>query len=300
MKVLITGGTGFVGKTLVPYLYSNGYTDLCLLVRNPSKAYSLFNTIPLKVISNQFNNWRDKLIEYNPDVIIHLATCPNHHNDYESIRMVAETNIVFTSLLLEASSKTVCKYFVNVGTFTEYLYGIENFVANNYYSASKTAVRPIIKFWQSQSEWKWINIIPYSPYGRYNETTKVFDLIYSSIKSHDPIKLSEGKQILDFIHVDDIADFFLNILQNLDCFNEDYTQLYLGTGKGHSLREVSEIMESVTLGRTNILWGAIPYRPMDTMYAIAPVDNNPQWFPWRAKITLEEGIRIYINDVERR
>lgn len=34
MKILITGATGFVGRTLIPYLFSHSLTDICLLVRD--------------------------------------------------------------------------------------------------------------------------------------------------------------------------------------------------------------------------------------------------------------------------
>ena len=42
MKILITGATGFVGRTLVPYLFSHSLTDICLLVRDRQKAESMF------------------------------------------------------------------------------------------------------------------------------------------------------------------------------------------------------------------------------------------------------------------
>lgn len=38
MKILITGATGFVGRTLIPYLFSHSLTDICLLVRDRQKA----------------------------------------------------------------------------------------------------------------------------------------------------------------------------------------------------------------------------------------------------------------------
>ena len=41
MKILITGATGFVGRTLVPYLFSHSLTDICLLVRDRQKAERL-------------------------------------------------------------------------------------------------------------------------------------------------------------------------------------------------------------------------------------------------------------------
>lgn len=298
-KILITGATGFVGKTLIPFLYSAGQKDLCLLVRNTSKAKSLFPEIynTITIVDCTKDDWRDNVIQYNPDVTIHMATCPNHHNDAESVRQVVETNILFSSLILEAISKTRCKYFINVGTFSEYLYEGDKFFPNNFYSASKTALRPIIKFWQTISGWKWINVIPYSPYGRHNEITKVFDLIYRSLDADRPMSFSEGKQVLDFIHVDDMAAFFLSVLNSLNEFSDGFTQLYLGTGVGHSIRELATIFEKITGKISHAVWGALPYRQLDPMHAIAPIEKNPSFLTWKPKISLESGIKIYIDDI---
>ena len=47
MKILITGATGFVGWTLIPYLFSHSLTDICLLVRDRQKAESMFKIYSL-------------------------------------------------------------------------------------------------------------------------------------------------------------------------------------------------------------------------------------------------------------
>lgn len=49
MRILITGGTGYVGETLIPYLLSSGFTDITLLIRNMDKAQSIFKDYTTKV-----------------------------------------------------------------------------------------------------------------------------------------------------------------------------------------------------------------------------------------------------------
>lgn len=39
MKILITGATGFVGRNLVPYLFSHGFVELAIAMRDPSESY---------------------------------------------------------------------------------------------------------------------------------------------------------------------------------------------------------------------------------------------------------------------
>ena len=298
MKILVTGATGFVGKTLIPYLLDNGITDICLLIRNEQKADNLFGELTLKYINSNTENWRNDLIDYNPDVVLHLATYFNTSSDAESAVKIIESNITFSALLLEALSHSSCKHFINIGTFSEFLYGNGQYFSNNLYSASKTAVRPIIRYYQTQANWNWINIVLYSPYGRKNFQKKVIDYMAEALDAPQPVKFSKGEQILDFIHVDDIADFFYTLITKLNIFTESYTQLYLGTGKGYSLRKVGLMMEKVSGKKLNANWGGYPYRPLDIMHAIAPISKNIELLNWKASINLEEGIHIFLNDLK--
>ena len=296
MKVLITGGTGFVGKTLVPFLYGHGYTDLCLVIRSREKADHLFGKFPFLYIDCMDEEWISAVITYNPDAVIHLATLFTGKSDANTARKIVNTNIVFTTLLLEALSHTGCRYFINAGTFTEFLYGNEQYFANNLYSASKTAARPIIRYYQTLGNWNWFNIVIYSPYGRKNEQKKVIDFLADALDSPIPVKFSGGEQLLDFIHVDDMADFFYTLLEKADSLRESYYQFHLGTGSGHSLREVGRIMEELSGKKLNADWGKYPYRPLDTMYAVAPIAKNLELLDWKSKIRIEEGIKIYLED----
>lgn len=57
MKILITGATGFVGRTLIPYLFSHSLTDICLLVRDRQKAESMFPGLCLEIIATTEGGW---------------------------------------------------------------------------------------------------------------------------------------------------------------------------------------------------------------------------------------------------
>lgn len=128
MRILITGATGFVGKTLVPYLYNNGYGDIAIIVRNEEKTKRIFPKNNFLIINNQHPGWLEQVKEYNPDAVLHLAAMYTGKRDTENAEKIINTNILFSTLLLEALSHTSCKLFVNIGTFTEYLYGNGEFL----------------------------------------------------------------------------------------------------------------------------------------------------------------------------
>ncbi len=299
MKILITGATGFVGTTLVPFLCVKGF-DITLLVRNKEKTEHKFSTLPVHIIViNTNEEWIEMVKSYSPDVVLHLATFFTGRSDIENVKSIIESNITFTTLLLETISHTDCKSFINMGTFSEYFYGSGLFRPNNLYSASKTAVRPIIQYFQTLSKWNWINIILYSPYGRKNEQKKVLDYMIDAIGVAEPVVFTKGEQILDFIHVDDIADFFYALITRIPDLHDSFYEFHLGTGVGHSIREVGHIMERIWGENLNGDWGGRIYSSQDIMYAVAPIGKNIKLLNWKAKLSLEEGLKIFKDDIEK-
>ena len=123
MRILITGATGFVGKTLIPYLFSKGVNDLVLLVRNLDKAKTLFGNESVEMITTQSSDWMEQVKNANPDVTLHLAAFFTGRHDFENVNKLVEANISFTTFLLEALSNTQCQNFINIGTFSEFRYG---------------------------------------------------------------------------------------------------------------------------------------------------------------------------------
>jgi len=113
-----------------------------------------------------------------------------------------------------------------------------------------------------------------------------------AMDSPRPVKFSKGEQILDFIHVDDIASFFYCLFIHIDVCTDNFTQFHLGTGNGHSIREVSHILENVFSKKINANWGGLPYREFDPMYAVAPIAKNIEIIKWKSKIELEKGLLI--------
>lgn len=288
MNILITGGTGYIGTTLVPYIMERGFSDVCLLVRNQSKAQDIYGD-SVQYITTEETDWREQLIAYNPDVVLHLAGLLNSKHDADSVEPLVRSNVLFTTQLLEAVSHTECQYFVNVGSCWEYRDGGTNPNPNTLYAATKLAVHPIMTFYQSLSKWKWVNVVVYSAYGKRNTPKKIFELIYDALDAPTPHPFTEGNQILDFIHVEDIADFFYTLMTKLDVIKENYTQFHLGTGEGHSLREVASILEDLTGKKVNADWGALPYRPHEVMKSIAPIDENVRLLNWKATKSIQDG-----------
>lgn len=291
MRILITGATGFVGRNLLPKLFDSNWQDaIALIGRNIEKLQYMAENKNVTIIDQHNNNYKHEIERFNPDTVLHLAAYLTSRDDEESIDMLLESNISYGVHLLDGLKKTQIKNFINIGTFAEYLYGDGNLNSAYLYSATKTAFRSILDYYSMTMKFKVINVIPYSIYGGEDSQKKVIDFIRDSIDSDVAIDMSPGEQVLDFIHIDDVCEFFLQLLEKIETL-ESSEIFHLGTGVGTSIKDLSNIIGQVYGTHPNINWGGLSYRPNDIMHAVAPISKNVKKLNWRSRISLYDGIK---------
>lgn len=305
MKIALTGITGFVGMNLMPQLRqtdpSNEFLTLNIDVTEAEQKYPRF---AYPNFTHIHTTELDQLIAFNPDVVMHLATITTAANNTEIIHPMIAANIEFGVLLLDALQK--CdnfKLFVNTGSFAEFRFGAPAYDSAYLYSTTKTAFRAFLAYYASLGRgFKYINAIPYSVYGGQMTVKRLFDYLLESLDAEKPIDMTAGEQVLDFIHVDDVAGFFTYIVNHVDEFlqiKENGYNIYLGTGEGHSIREVATIMEQISGKHCNVNWGGRSYRERDIMKAIAPVAENKKKTNWETTNTIYDGIKKFLYDEKR-
>jgi len=298
MRLLLTGATGFVGQNLIPMIFKNcPDIDIMTLNVDLDKANRKYpgNLYPscINILSTDLEKVRD----FDPEIVFHLATMTTPKNDTELIKPMLAANIEFGVSLLDILQHCPSmKLFVNLGSFAEYRLGPQKINDAYLYTATKTAFRCFCQYYSDLGCFKYITLVPYTVYGGKMTVKRIIDYLVESMNSELPIKMTEGEQILDFIHVYDVANFFVFILQNKCKFYalENGEEFHLGTGRGTSIRELASILEKKYGKKCNVIWGGIPYRKRDTMYAVAPIAKNIKELGWKAKIKLENGIDMLI------
>lgn len=287
-KILITGSTGFVGRHLVPELLNEGY-QILEITRNIEKSSKLFGNKTTKLLYDD-TNFKGKIKEFRPAIVIHLASYLTSSDNLNEITKLIDTNITFLSKILDAISNVNLELFVNTGSFAEYYFGDNEFMPSYFYAATKTASRAIVNYYSNAYNFKQTTIVPYTIYGGNSSQKKIIDIIYESTFSEKPLNLSPGDQVLDFIHIEDVTSFYIAVISNINRL-PNKTNFNLGTGKGHSIKEVARHIEKVTNRTTNIYWGGKAYRKSDVMYAVANHDTIIKNINWSPRISLKEGIK---------
>jgi nucleoside-diphosphate-sugar epimerase len=295
MKILVTGSTGFVGRHLIPELLLSGHEVLEVTIE-PDVSERIFgvSTTRYTLTDNQ-----DGLIacvkDYSPEIIIHLASYLTSADDYLTLQKLLKVNVEFLSRILDCTKYIDLKLFINTGSSSEYLNGDHELEPAYLYSATKIAGRTILDYYSRIRDFKQTIAIPYTIYGGIDSQKKIIDILYNSLDNPASKDLSPGGQTLDFIHISDIVRYYLYMVEKWNDLplNSKY---HLGTGEGTTIQQLAQMLEAKTQKTANVNWGGILYRESDIMYSIATnVDSNIQWRP---KVSLSEGLNMYIAQRE--
>jgi len=298
MRVLITGSTGFVGRHLVPKLLNESHGVL-EITRDLNKSICLYSNSTSKYLyrPDDQDGLRAAIKDFNPEVVIHLASYLTSLDDYSVLLELLNTNIIFFSCILDALKGVDLKLFINTGTFAEFSKSDGLFDPAYLYAATKTASRSFLNYYSKICNFKQITVVPYTIYGGIDTRKKVIDTIYDSLDRKEPIDMTAGEQILDFVHIDDVTDFYLFLINRFKDMSNNLN-VHLGTGVGTNLRQLAKIFENKTGKIANINWGRKPYRPLDVMYAVVDKKSFDSCFNWRPIVSIELGIDKYLNSVK--
>ncbi len=274
-KIIITGSTGYIGLEVVK----------CLKRLEPD-----CEIFPIGRDTSIF----DTKIDFEVRSVVHLATLSSSSDSEELLEPMFRANLLFGTQLLNWLDRNEQKntVFINTGSFAEYRLGVSNGFQPAYlYTATKTAFRSILNYYKAKGVCKVITAVPYTVYGGHDRTKKIINYLADALDAKQPVSFTKGEQVLDFVHVQDVALFFAQIALQPQALAEG--TYHLGTGIGTSVRTVAEMLEKMSGKRLNANWGGLPYRPLDVMTAVAPENKTLEAF-WKPKISIEQGLREYL------
>lgn len=218
MKVVITGGKGYIGARLSLFLGAEGHevTVVCFREIEEQKGWSdlIYKTIvgdirdqeTIKEISN-----------INADVVIHLISL-DHHNSEKDPNYVCEVNIQPTWQLLNACTSKGLSKFIYFSTIHVYGKTQNGYIKErhpgpfNAYALTHYLCEEICNYYNRKTDTDCINIRLSNSYGEpvfadancWNLV--VNDLARSAFNDKKIVLRSDGTQIRDFIHYSDICE----------------------------------------------------------------------------------------------
>ena len=271
MKILLTGATGFLGSHLLRALLDEGY-EMLLLKRSSSDCARIRERLKeCKVFDVDCEPLEDIFDKECPQVVIHCAV-EYGKNDKRAEKMLMG-NLVFPFQLLEAAISGRCPYFINTDSFfTKQL--PERFRQSlDLYAPEYTLTKHQFQEWGQlraiEKKINFINLQLEHMYGEDDNPDKFLSFVMRSMRegvSH--LDLTDGIQIRDFIHVDDVVQAYLVVLSKLHELT-GYQSFEVGSGISCPLRKFLQQMKSEMRAETVLNFGAVPRTEKEIMYSTA-------------------------------
>lgn len=289
-KVLITGGTGFIGKNVVAELIKRGYEVHSLVF--PPFAPEQKGLVQYEMNLMDSNAVDKFLSEHHFENLIHLAWYVGKGCH------IADQNIdwtISTLNLLTSFQKYGGKTFVGAGTISEYEYKFGYLLEDEtptspetLYGESKNSVYKIAKTFckQHDMKFKWPRI--FNLYGPNEKPQRLMPSVINSCLKGEDVKVSDCLKFQDYLHVEDTARGIVEVFES-----SLQGAVNICSGKPVQLRYIVNKIAELTNFKGNILWGAIPAAFGDEVV----VGNNDKLksIGWSPKYTLDEGLQQTIN-----
>lgn len=239
MKILITGGAGFIGSAVIRYLinhtehsvlnvdkltYAGNLESLMTVAENIRYVFSQTDICNRSELDNLFT-------QYQPDAVMHLAAESHVDRSIDGPAAFIETNIGGSYQLLEAArqywqqldkSRKAAFRFQHISTDEVYgdLEGADDlfteqtpYAPSSPYSASKAASDHLVRAWQRTYGLPTLITNCSNNYGPYQFPEKLIPLVILNALEGKPLPVyGDGMQIRDWLYVEDHARALYKVL----------------------------------------------------------------------------------------
>lgn len=308
MKIIVTGGAGFIGSHLVEELLHLGHSvivadDFNAFYDPQIKRHNLSGIInDIEVIEGDITEEKtiSKLRNIDGvDVIIHLAAKAGVRPSIKDPHGYIKTNVNGTLNMLELAKELEVKKFILASSSS--VYGEnkkvpfnESDALNNVispYAVSKVAAENLAGTWSYLHKMPVIALRFFTVYGPRQRPDLAIHTFTNRILNNEPIQMfGNGNTSRDYTYIDDIVH---GITQALS-YEESLFEIFnLGEHKTVRLKELINLLEHAIGKKARIV--ELPEQPGDVPHTYADINKAKTYLGYQPKIDIVEGIYRFVE-----
>lgn len=308
-KILITGGSGFIGSHLTEKLLEFENVSITIVdsqFSNNVLPKDIESQIDLKKLDiRNLDDMEGLFNEIQPELCFHLAAihfipyCMKNPNETIDTNIKGTANIQhlcskYNCHLIQASSADVYRNDLNP-------HNEESIIETmNIYGYTKRVNEETLNFFfgNYEEELLGVSVRIFNVYGSRDTQPHVITEIINQIrkqKKRENINLELGniEPRRDFIYAGDVADGFISIANNISSGIHTFN---LGSGESCSIKEIIGKIEEILHKKINVETSEKRYRKSDRMNLQADISKIRNQIDWQPAISIERGLQLLLKE----
>lgn len=290
MRILLTGGTGFIGRHVIDRLTVGGDEVVAVRRPRPSRDHprdeqgvlwqdcALDDTATLRTLFRRTK----------PDVCLHLAWLTDTSSYCSSPQNI---DLLTASLgLVAVAGEEGCSRFIGVGTCAEYeslpgpLQEDSRVNPQTLYGASKLALRYLGKHLSEHAgmQFAWSRI--FYVYGPREDRRRVVPAVVNALLDGRIFAATTGEQVRDFLHVEDVASALVSL-----CYSSEQGVFNIASGQSTTVRSMLTMIAHEMNAPHGISFGAVTKHTFDPPFVVGD-SSRLQSLGWQPRHTLRSGL----------
>ncbi len=297
MKVLVTGGAGFIGSNTVNYLIKKNFDVIVL--DDLSRGFKKLVNPKAEFIKGSFGDKKilSKALQ-GVEAVIHFASFIYPEESIEKPELYYKNNVMNSVVLLEEMRKKNVNKIIFSSSCSVYgepekipVSELNPLNPISPYGETKKVIEKILELYFIIFGIKSISLRYFNPFGP-NEMHKpeihAIPNFINAVLEQKPIQVfGDGEQIRDFIFVEDLVKAHVLALKKIDEIKFDFFNA--GTGTGHSVNQAIKLIFELTEKKTEINF--LPERIGDPKKLIADTKKIREKLGWKPESDFKNSLK---------
>lgn len=291
-KILIVGGTGFLGQNIATFLNKKGYQIYCLSLNKIKKKKKISGIEYFVCNLTNLNQLRKKIFfKNNFDYVFNFAGNIDHSNKKNTFDVHYRG---FKNLIKVFSKLKKIKLFLQVGTSLEYgnlkSPQLEKKKCNPISNYGKAKYKAFLELKKSNIK-KFIYLRLYQVYGPHQKNNRLVPYVIKSCLKSKRFNCSDGHQLRDFLYIEDLVNLIFKILKKK---KKKYGVFNVGSGKPFQVKYVIKQIKKI-IKKGSPIFGKKEMRRDEIPILYPDIKKICHSYNWKPSTSLNTGLKKTIK-----